>query len=193
MIELHKAEMKRLEEEWAAHIATGEPAGPPKDEDEVWDMIASGRKRGRVYGKGKVLKRPAPRLVDPEDASTCSGPDAREHITLMNREIQQQAEAYKQEMEAWKRQYETDMTCLQTTIDTQSAKFDQWKSTVSQMYTFKQQMGGSSSSMPPPPPPPPSSARPPRPPPVATVGEPTLIDTHQDDGSSSDDEEDDYD
>ncbi|MED6120669.1 hypothetical protein PIB30_022951, partial [Stylosanthes scabra] len=36
---------------------------------------------------GKVLKRLAPRLVDPEDASTCSGPDAREHITLMNREI----------------------------------------------------------------------------------------------------------
>ncbi|MED6174456.1 hypothetical protein PIB30_069182 [Stylosanthes scabra] len=94
-IEQHKAEIKRLEDERAARIAAGEPAGPPIDKDEVWDRIAAGRKRGRVYGKGKVPKRPAPRLVDPEDALTCSGPDAREHITLLNRKIQQQAEAYK--------------------------------------------------------------------------------------------------
>ncbi|MED6189788.1 hypothetical protein PIB30_099415 [Stylosanthes scabra] len=108
--ELHKAEMKHLEDE---------PAGPLIDEDEVWDKITNDQKKGQVYRKGKVPKRPAPRLVDPEDASTCSGPDARENITLMNREIQQQAEAYKREMEAWKRRYETDMTHLQTTLDTQ--------------------------------------------------------------------------
>ncbi|MED6152349.1 hypothetical protein PIB30_091090 [Stylosanthes scabra] len=74
--------------------------------------------------KDKVPKRPPPRLVDPEDASTCSGLDVREHITLMNWEIQQQAEEYKREMEAWKKWYETYMTCLQTTLDTQSAKFN---------------------------------------------------------------------
>ncbi|MED6115567.1 hypothetical protein PIB30_091874, partial [Stylosanthes scabra] len=91
-IEQHKAEIKHLEDELAARIAAGEPAGPPIDEDEVWDRIAGGRKRGRVYGKGKVPKRPVPRLVDPKDASTCSGPDVKEHITLLNREIQQQAE-----------------------------------------------------------------------------------------------------
>ncbi|MED6184857.1 hypothetical protein PIB30_051540 [Stylosanthes scabra] len=190
--EQHKAELKHLEDERAASIATGEPEGPPIDEDEVWDRIAGGQKRGRVYGKGKVSKRPAPRLVDPEDASTCSGPDAREHITLLNREIQQQAEAYKQEMEAWKRRYETDVTRLQTILETQSAEFDQWKSTVSQMYSFMQQMqGSSSSSMPSPPPPPPSSApRPPRPPPVATAGAPTATNHHlDDDGSSTDDED----
>ncbi|MED6183990.1 hypothetical protein PIB30_043021 [Stylosanthes scabra] len=94
-IEQHKAEIKRLEDERAARIVASDPAGPPRDEDEVWVRIAGGRKRGRVYEKGKVPKRPAPRLVDLEDASTCSGPDAREHITLMNREIQQQAETYK--------------------------------------------------------------------------------------------------
>ncbi|MED6211095.1 hypothetical protein PIB30_070262 [Stylosanthes scabra] len=138
--EQHKAEIKRLEDERAARIAAGEPAGPPIDEDEVWDRIAGGRKRGRVYGKGKVPKSPAPRLVDPEDASTGSGPDAREHITLLNTEIQQQAEAYKQEMEAWKRRYETDVTRLQTSLDTQTAEFDQWKSTVSHMYSFMTQM-----------------------------------------------------
>ncbi|MED6176392.1 hypothetical protein PIB30_087803 [Stylosanthes scabra] len=80
--------VKRLEDERATHAA-GEPANPPIDEDELWDRIAGGQKQGRVYGKGKVPKRPVPRLVDLEDASTCSGPDAREHMTLMNREIQQ--------------------------------------------------------------------------------------------------------
>ncbi|MED6159553.1 hypothetical protein PIB30_043265 [Stylosanthes scabra] len=191
--ELHKAEMKRLEDEQAARIAAGEPSGPPIDEDEVWDRVSGSQKQGQVYGKGKVPKRPAPRLVDPEDVSTCSGPDAREHITLMNREIRQQADAYKREMKAWKKRYKTDVTRLQTTIDTQLAEFDRWKSTVSQTYTFMQQMGGSSSSMPLPPPPPPSSARPPRPPPAATVDGPTPTDTHLDDGSSSDHEENDYD
>ncbi|MED6133679.1 hypothetical protein PIB30_030318 [Stylosanthes scabra] len=190
-IEQHKVEIKRLEDERPARIAAGKRAGPPIDEDEVWDWIAGGRKQGRVYGKGKVPKRPAPRLVDPEDASTCSGPDAREHITLLNREIQQQAEMYKQEMEAWKRRYETDVTRRQTSLDTQTTKFGQWKSTVSQIYSFMTQMQGSSSSaMPPPPPPPPSSAPcPPRPPPVATTGAPTAADQHlDDDGSSADDE-----
>ncbi|MED6213365.1 hypothetical protein PIB30_092409 [Stylosanthes scabra] len=159
--------MKRFEDECAARIAAGEPAGPPIDEDEVWDRIAGSRKRG--------------------------GFTEREHITLMNMEIQQQAEAYKREIEAWKRRYETDVTRLQTTLDTQSAEFNQWKSTVSQMYTFMQQMQVSSSSIPPPPPPhpPPSSAPcPPRPPPVTTAGAPTPTDTHlDDDGSSSDDED----
>ncbi|MED6115596.1 hypothetical protein PIB30_092154, partial [Stylosanthes scabra] len=86
-------------------------------------------------------------------------------------------------MEAWKRRYETDVTRLQTSLDTQTAEFDQWKSTVSQMYYFMTQMQGSSSSaMPPPPPPPPSSApRPPRPPPVAIAGAHIAADQHLDD------------
>ncbi|MED6217120.1 hypothetical protein PIB30_014782 [Stylosanthes scabra] len=95
------------------------PPGPPIDEDEVWDRMAGGRKKGRIYNKGKVPKRPTPWLVDPEDASTCSGPDAREHITLLNLEIHQQAEQHMREMEYWKQRYETDVTRLQTTIDTQ--------------------------------------------------------------------------
>ncbi|MED6184622.1 hypothetical protein PIB30_049200 [Stylosanthes scabra] len=92
--ETHKAEMKRLEDERAARIAAWEPAGPHIDEDEIWDRIAGGRKRGWIYGKGK-------------------------------------AEEYRRQMEAWKQRYETDVTRLQTTIDTQSAQFDQWKSHVS--------------------------------------------------------------
>ncbi|MED6196332.1 hypothetical protein PIB30_046507 [Stylosanthes scabra] len=46
-MEAHKAEMKRLEDERAARIAAGEPAGPPIDEDEVWDRMAGGRKRAK--------------------------------------------------------------------------------------------------------------------------------------------------
>ncbi|MED6132854.1 hypothetical protein PIB30_022767 [Stylosanthes scabra] len=116
--------------------------------------MAGGRKKGQIYGKGKVPKRPAPRLVDPEDASTCNGPDAREHITLLNREIHQQAG--------------DGILEAATTIDTQSAEFDHWKSHVSQMYAFMQTMQGTTSGvMPPPPPPPSSSLRPPRPPPAA--------------------------
>ncbi|MED6155910.1 hypothetical protein PIB30_009973 [Stylosanthes scabra] len=180
------AEMKRLENEHATHIAAGEPSGPPIDEDEVCERIAGGRRRGRIYGKGKVPKRPVPQLVDPEDTSTCSGLDVREHITLMNQEIQQQAEEYKREMEAWKKRYETNVTCLQTTLDTQSAKFDQWKCHISQMYTFMQQMQSTSTSTMPPPP---IAARPPRPPPATTTGAQTRSDSHLDDGSSSGDGE----
>ncbi|MED6111850.1 hypothetical protein PIB30_056165 [Stylosanthes scabra] len=154
------------------------PAGPPIDEDEVWDRMAGGRKRGKIYGKGKVPKRPVPPLVDPEDASTCSRPDGREHITLLNREIHQQEEEYRREMEAV------------TTIDTHSVEFDQWKSHVSQMYAFMQQLQPTSSSvMPPLPPPPPSSLRPPQPPPVVAAAAPSRTETHPNDGSSLDDED----
>ncbi|MED6206134.1 hypothetical protein PIB30_024160, partial [Stylosanthes scabra] len=97
------------------------------------------------------------------------------------------AEQYRREMEAWKQWYETDVTRLQTTIDTQSAEFDQWRSHVSQMYAFMQTMQGTSSGvMPPPPLPLSSSLRPPRPPPAAA---PSCTETDPDDGSSSDDED----
>ncbi|MED6191455.1 hypothetical protein PIB30_000555 [Stylosanthes scabra] len=89
-------------------------------------------------------------------------------------------------MEYWKQRYETDVTRLQTTIDTQSAKFDQWKSHVSQMYAFMQTMQGTTSGVMPPPS---SSLRPPQPPPAAA---PSRTETDPDDGSSLDDE-DDYD
>ncbi|MED6160560.1 hypothetical protein PIB30_052499 [Stylosanthes scabra] len=170
-MELHKAEMKRLEDERVARIAAGEPADPPIDEDEVWDGSLA------VGSEGGFTER-------------VSGPDAREHITLMNREIQQQAQEYKWEMEAWKKRYETNVSRLQTTLDTQSAEFDQWKSHVSQRYTFMQQVQATSSSaMPPLPPPPLFSARPPWPPPATTASAPTRSDTHLDDGSSSNDED----
>ncbi|MED6163270.1 hypothetical protein PIB30_078272 [Stylosanthes scabra] len=75
-------------------------------------------------------------------------------------------------------------------LEEASAEFDHWKSHVTQMYTFMQQIQAtSSSSMPPPPPPLSFSARPPRPPPAATASAPTHSYTHPDYGSSSDDED----
>ncbi|MED6138536.1 hypothetical protein PIB30_075095 [Stylosanthes scabra] len=155
--ELHRAEVKHLEEERDAVIVTGEP------------------------------------LLDSEDVSTASGPDTREHVTLLNREIAQLAEHYRLEMEAWHKRYETDVTRLQTTLDTQTVEFDWMKCTVSQMHTFMQQMQAVSSSssavamplsIPPAPPPPSHVSRPPQPPPTTPV--PTPIDTQQDPSASDD-------
>ncbi|MED6119573.1 hypothetical protein PIB30_013007 [Stylosanthes scabra] len=54
----HKTKMKRLEDERAARIAEGVLAGPSINEDKVWDRLVGDRKRGRIYGKGKVPKGP---------------------------------------------------------------------------------------------------------------------------------------
>ncbi|MED6118641.1 hypothetical protein PIB30_004691 [Stylosanthes scabra] len=123
-------EIKRIEEQRAELIAAGCPEPPPIDYDAVWLRIVGGRKKGRIYGRGKVLSRLKPLAYDSDDYSTASGPvDMRE----------------------------------QSTIDSQSAEFDRWKNTVTQMYSFMQTMQagtatsipGMPSLMPPPPPPPP--------------------------------------
>ncbi|MED6127804.1 hypothetical protein PIB30_091647 [Stylosanthes scabra] len=49
-----KDEVKRLEDERDARIAAGLPPGPPIDEDEVWDRMAGGRKKGRIFNKQKT-------------------------------------------------------------------------------------------------------------------------------------------
>ncbi|MED6185441.1 hypothetical protein PIB30_057102 [Stylosanthes scabra] len=132
--QLYEEGIKRLEVERVALIAAGCPE-PPIDYDEVWARIAGGRKRGRVYGRGKVPSRLKPPVYDSDDFSIASAPvDMREQIRR-----------------------------LQSSFDTQTAEFDRWKSTVSQMYNFMQNMqvgsttsnAGMPSSMPPPPPPPP--------------------------------------
>ncbi|MED6192560.1 hypothetical protein PIB30_011356 [Stylosanthes scabra] len=147
--QLYDDEIKRLEEERAELIAAGCPEPPPIDYDAVWLRIVGGRKRGRVYGRGKWAV------------------DMREQVTLLNRELTQQAEENKQEVVALRTQHASDLARLQSTIDSQSAEFDRWKNTVTQMYNFMQTMHpGTSSSipgmpspMPPPPPPPPLHPR----------------------------------
>ncbi|MED6157777.1 hypothetical protein PIB30_026446 [Stylosanthes scabra] len=95
--QLYDDEIKRLEEERAALIAVGCPE-PPIDYDAVWFRIAGGRKRGRVYERGKVLSGLKPPVYDSDDVSTASGPvDMWEQVTLLNRELTQQAKEHRQE------------------------------------------------------------------------------------------------
>ncbi|MED6149818.1 hypothetical protein PIB30_066268 [Stylosanthes scabra] len=126
----YEEELKRLEEERAALIAVGCPE------------VAGSRKRGRVYGRDKVPSRLKPTAYDSDDLSTASGPvDMREEVTLLNRELTQQAEEHRQEVQALS--------------DRHAAQI---KSNVSQMYSFMQNMqagsASSSAEMPPPMPPP---------------------------------------
>ncbi|MED6122483.1 hypothetical protein PIB30_040213 [Stylosanthes scabra] len=61
----YEEELKRLEEERAALIDA--------DYDEIWARVTGGRKRGRVYGRGKVPSRLKPTVYDSDDLSTASG------------------------------------------------------------------------------------------------------------------------
>ncbi|MED6226894.1 hypothetical protein PIB30_108239, partial [Stylosanthes scabra] len=61
----------------------------------IWLRIAAGRKKGRIYGKGFLPAYSVPLIIgDVDGTDTASGPpDVREQVTLLNRELSQQAEA----------------------------------------------------------------------------------------------------
>ncbi|MED6149978.1 hypothetical protein PIB30_067759 [Stylosanthes scabra] len=100
-----------------------------------------------VYRRGKVSSCLKPLVYISEDVSTANGPvDMREHVTLLNQELTQQAEEHREEVAALCQQHATYLTRLQSSLDTQSIEFDRWKSIVSQMYTFMQHMQGGSSN-----------------------------------------------
>ncbi|MED6152735.1 hypothetical protein PIB30_094829 [Stylosanthes scabra] len=109
----------------------------------------------------KVPSRLKPLVYDSDDVSTASGPiDMREQVTLLIRELTQQVEEHRQEVQELRQQHAAQITRLQSSFDTQSVEFNRWKSTVSQMYSFMQNMQAgsataSSAGMPSPIPPPP--------------------------------------
>jgi len=85
--------MAKAEEERAAQVAAGQSDPPLVSQDEIWVQTVGGRKRGRVYGMGRVNTTTTPRFADdptPDEMSTASGPDMREQITLLNRELTRQ-------------------------------------------------------------------------------------------------------
>ncbi|MED6122533.1 hypothetical protein PIB30_040607 [Stylosanthes scabra] len=128
---------------------------------------------------------------DPEDDDTASGPhDLREQVTLLNREIAQQAEAHAQSLAAVEAVCAEKVQTLESTVQTQSQEESELRKAYSDMYSFLTQMRSSGSSsavmpdMPPPPPPPP-----PTPPPARSQSPPP----RPDQGTSSPQSEDDPD
>ncbi|MED6129431.1 hypothetical protein PIB30_107856 [Stylosanthes scabra] len=70
----------------------------------------------------------------------------REQVIMLNRELTQQAKEHKQEVQPLSQQHATQSRRLQSSFDTQSVEFDRWKSTVSQMYSFMQNMRAGSAT-----------------------------------------------
>ncbi|MED6205294.1 hypothetical protein PIB30_016480 [Stylosanthes scabra] len=69
-------------------------------EEEVWPKTVGGCKRGRIYGVGQVSAYLTPPLTDGEtadDISIASGPDLREEIIRLNRELTRQFELVAEE------------------------------------------------------------------------------------------------
>ncbi|MED6163666.1 hypothetical protein PIB30_082192 [Stylosanthes scabra] len=147
-LDVFLVELKRLQEERQAIIDAGGPEPPPIDEDTLWTRIAGGRKRGRIYGMGVVPSHKYPHLfADPEDNDTASGPpDLREQVTLLNREIAQQAEAHAQSLAVVEAVCAEKVRTLESTVQTQSQKVSELRKAYSYMYSFLTQMRSSGSS-----------------------------------------------
>ncbi|MED6151800.1 hypothetical protein PIB30_085882, partial [Stylosanthes scabra] len=173
---LFEVEKNRLEVERQAIIVAGGPEPPPIDEETIWLQIAGGRKKGRIYGKGVVPAYYVPLIIgDVDDADTASDPsDVREQVTLLNRELSQQAEASRQRVAQVEAVCEQKVRTLEMALESQSQEVSQLRKAYSDMYSFLELMhsGGFGSAsftamLPPPPspPPPPPRARSPSPPP----------------------------
>ncbi|MED6209868.1 hypothetical protein PIB30_058846 [Stylosanthes scabra] len=121
-----------------------------------------------------------PLFSDPDDDDTASGPpDLREQVTLLNREISQQAEAHAQSLAAVEAVCAKKGRTLESTVQTQSQEVSDLRRTYSDMYSFLTQMrsgtsgSGSMPDMPPPPPPqPPAPSQTPPSQPDQTTGSP---------------------
>ncbi|MED6217867.1 hypothetical protein PIB30_021664 [Stylosanthes scabra] len=107
----YAAELKRRQDERQAIIDAGGPA---------W--AAGGRKRGRIYGMGVVPSHKYPPLFsDPDDDDTASGPpDLREQVTLLNRELTQQAKAHAHRVAAVEAVCTEKVRTLESPVQTQS-------------------------------------------------------------------------
>ncbi|MED6223849.1 hypothetical protein PIB30_078145 [Stylosanthes scabra] len=101
--EAYDAEKKKLEAEWQRIINAGGPKPPSVDEEEIWTCISGGREKGKICDKGVVLMYSYHRLIgDADNDDTATGPpDVREQVTLLNREIPQQAEVHLRGWPRW--------------------------------------------------------------------------------------------
>ncbi|MED6136295.1 hypothetical protein PIB30_054732 [Stylosanthes scabra] len=166
--EAFEAEKNRLEAERQVIIAAGGPEPPPIDEEAIWLRISGGRKKGRIYGKGVIPAHTVPLIIGDVD----DPPDVREQVTLLNRELSQQAEANCQRVAQVEAVCDEKVWTLETALESQSQEVSQLRKAYSDMYNFLEQMrsGASGSAaftaMPPPsprPPPPPTRSLTPSP------------------------------
>ncbi|MED6220894.1 hypothetical protein PIB30_049218 [Stylosanthes scabra] len=90
-----------------------------------------------------------PLFSDPDDDDTASGPpDLREQVTLLNREISQQAEAHAQSLAAVEAACAEKVRTLESTVQTQSQEVSDLRRAYSDMYSFLTQMrSGASGSV----------------------------------------------
>ncbi|MED6114816.1 hypothetical protein PIB30_084028 [Stylosanthes scabra] len=78
-----------------------------------------------------------PLFSDPDDDDTASGPpDLREQVTLLNREISQQAEAHAQSLATVEAACAEKVRTLESTVQTQSQEVSDLRRAYSDMYSF---------------------------------------------------------
>ncbi|MED6213106.1 hypothetical protein PIB30_090041 [Stylosanthes scabra] len=162
---------------------------PPIDEAAVWAWVAGGHKRGRVYGMDVVPSHKYPPLFsDPDDDDTTSGPpDLREQVTLLNREISQQAKAHAQSLDVVEAVCAEKVRTLESTVQTQPQEVSdlrrsyldiQLPDSDAEWHIRLRFDARHASPLPPPPPPPPApsqtpaSSQTPPPQPDQTTGSP---------------------
>ncbi|MED6199584.1 hypothetical protein PIB30_077309 [Stylosanthes scabra] len=157
--------------------------------DDLWDRLVEFwrqddfkklkqvNKRNMASSTGRSLHTRAPPHL--EDDDTASGPpDLREQVTLLNREISEQAEMHAQSLAIVEAVCAEKVRNLESTVQTQSQEVSELRKAYSDMYSFLTQMQNSRSSAaampdmphPPPPPPPLPPARSQSPPPQPDQG-----------------------
>ncbi|MED6226060.1 hypothetical protein PIB30_099784 [Stylosanthes scabra] len=121
-----------------------------------------GRKRGCVYGMGRVPADTLPHSVDEctsDECSTASRPDLREQITLLNRELARQVEIsttqqtryeelearYLRERDEWRRTHQRQQQEISRLDGTISEMRSEMRSSIGQMWNYMQLVQNSSS------------------------------------------------
>ncbi|MED6152834.1 hypothetical protein PIB30_095819 [Stylosanthes scabra] len=160
--DLYLKNKSRAEEERATLISQGASDIPPISDEDIWTQTVGGRKRGCVYGMGRVPTDTLPHSVDEctsEECSTASRPDLREQITLLNRELARQVEIsttkqtryeelearYLRERDEWRRTHQRQQQEISRLDGTISEMRSEMRSSIGQMWNYMQLVQNSSS------------------------------------------------
>ncbi|MED6222141.1 hypothetical protein PIB30_061615 [Stylosanthes scabra] len=160
-MDLYLKNKSRAEEARATLISQGASDTPPISDEEIWTQTVGGRKRGCVYGMGRVPADTLPHSVDEctsEECSTASRPDLREQITLLNRELARQVEIsttqqtryeelearYLRERDEWRWTHQRQQQEISRLDGTISEMGSEMRSSIGQMWNYMQLVQNSS-------------------------------------------------